>query len=75
MPEKLPAVRPSEIIGALERLGFTAKRQTGSHVILTREGLRRPIVVPMHRRALPPGTVKDIIRQAGLTAEEFLAKL
>lgn len=72
MPDKLPSLRASQIIGALERLGLEVKRQTGSHVILTKEGLRRPVVIPMHRRELPPGTVRDIIRQAGLTIDEFL---
>ena len=72
MAEKLPALRASEIVRALERAGFVVKRQTGSHAILTREGLRRPVVVPMHRRELPRGTVKDIIRQAGITEDEFL---
>ncbi|MEX0785436.1 MAG: type II toxin-antitoxin system HicA family toxin [Dehalococcoidia bacterium] len=71
MPD-VPALRASEIISTPERIGFIVKRQTGSHVILTREGLRRPLVVPMHRRELPPGTVRDIIRQAGLTIEQFL---
>jgi len=74
MAEQLPALRASQIVSALERAGFVVK-QTGSHVILTRSGLRRPIVVPMHRRELPRGTVKDIIRQAGLTIEEFLNSL
>jgi predicted RNA binding protein YcfA (HicA-like mRNA interferase family) len=75
MAEKLPALRATEIITALERVGLVVKRQTGSHVILTKPGLRRPVVVPMHRRELPRGTVKDIIRQAELSIDEFLSNL
>ena len=75
MPEKLPSLRAAEIVSALERAGFVVKRKTGSHVILTCAGLRRPIVVPMHRRALPRGTVKDIIRQAGITVDDFMQHL
>jgi len=75
MADRLPAVRPQEIVRSLERAGFTVKRQTGSHVILTRSGLKRPVVVPMHRRALPPGTVKDIIKQAGISIPDFLKHL
>jgi predicted RNA binding protein YcfA (HicA-like mRNA interferase family) len=75
MAEKLPALRATEIITALERVGLVVKRQTGSHVILTKPGLRRLVVVPMHRRELPRGTVKDIIRQAELSIDEFLSNL
>jgi predicted RNA binding protein YcfA (HicA-like mRNA interferase family) len=75
MPQRLPALRASVIVKALERAGFVVKRQTGSHVILTRAGLRRPVVVPMHRRELPRATVRDIITQAEITIEEFLKHL
>ena len=75
MARQLPALRADQIVGALQRAGLVVKRQTGSHLILTRQGLRRPIVVPMHRRELPRGTVLDIVRQAGLTVEEFFKHL
>jgi predicted RNA binding protein YcfA (HicA-like mRNA interferase family) len=75
MPQQLPSLRPAEIVKALERAGFIAKRQTGSHVILTKAGLRRPVVVPMHRGELPKGTVLAIIRQAGITPEQFTEHL
>lgn len=75
MPQRLPALRAPVIVKALERAGFVVKRQTGSHVILTRVGLRRPVVVPMHRRELPRATVKDIITQAEITVEGFLKHL
>ncbi|MDP3768052.1 MAG: type II toxin-antitoxin system HicA family toxin [Dehalococcoidia bacterium] len=63
------------MVRALERAGFVAGRPTGSHVILTRAGLKRPVVVPMHRRELPRGAVKDIIRQAGRSIDEFVEQL
>ena len=75
MPHRLPALRASVIVKVLERAGFVVKRQTGGHVILTRLGLRRPVVVPVHRRELPRATVRDIITQAELTVEEFLKHL
>jgi|FLYL01.1.fsa_nt_gi predicted RNA binding protein YcfA (HicA-like mRNA interferase family) len=75
MADNVPALRAPQIVRALERAGFEVRRQTGSHVILSKAGLRRPIVVPMHRRELPPGTVKDIIRQCGLRVTEFLELL
>jgi len=69
---RLPALRPDRIIRALVACGFVVQRQSGSHVILTRPGLERPVVVPQHRRELPPGFVADIVAAARLTREEFL---
>jgi predicted RNA binding protein YcfA (HicA-like mRNA interferase family) len=51
------------------------KRQTGSHVVLTKPGLKRPVVVSMHRKELPPGYVREIIAQAELTVEQFIEAL
>jgi predicted RNA binding protein YcfA (HicA-like mRNA interferase family) len=72
MSQELPALKPVEVVKALERAGFAVKRQTGSHVIMYKAGLRRPISIPQHPRDLPKGTVRAIVRQAGLTLEEFL---
>jgi predicted RNA binding protein YcfA (HicA-like mRNA interferase family) len=55
---------------ALEQLGFERLRQRGSHVVLRRGGVG--CVVPMHKE-LKTGTLAGILRQAGLTHEEFLA--
>jgi predicted RNA binding protein YcfA (HicA-like mRNA interferase family) len=52
----------------LERLGFSVIRQAGSHVRLAR-GDRR-VTVPMHRN-LVVGTLQSILRQAGITSEDF----
>jgi predicted RNA binding protein YcfA (HicA-like mRNA interferase family) len=55
---------------ALQRLGFSIQRQTGSHQIL-RQG-NRTVVVPQHK-ALKPGTLKGILEQAGITLQQFVA--
>jgi predicted RNA binding protein YcfA (HicA-like mRNA interferase family) len=60
----------------LERAGFYIHHQTGSHARLfhrTRPNLR--VTVPIHSSALPRVTLKSILRQAGLSAEEFLKLL
>jgi predicted RNA binding protein YcfA (HicA-like mRNA interferase family) len=59
-------------VGALKRAGFVEKRQKGSHVILWHEGKQRTTIVALHGRDLPPPTLKDIIKQAGLTEAEFM---
>jgi predicted RNA binding protein YcfA (HicA-like mRNA interferase family) len=58
-----------EAIKALERLGFTMIRQSGSHVRLAREDRR--VTVPMHR-SLNVGTLQSILHQAGISLADFL---
>ena len=81
---KLPRVQASEVIRALERLGFVRVRQRGSHVILKKqlvqEGEEQEIievgcVVPLHRKTIAVGTLKSILNQAGVSVEEFLENL
>jgi predicted RNA binding protein YcfA (HicA-like mRNA interferase family) len=55
-------------VRALERLGFSVIRQAGSHVRLA-QGDRR-VTVPMHRN-LVVGTLQSILRQAGISLDEF----
>lgn len=62
--------RPWEVLRVLQQIGFEEKRQTGSHRIL-RHPDGRQVVVPMHPKELPVGTFRRILKQAGLTAEEF----
>jgi predicted RNA binding protein YcfA (HicA-like mRNA interferase family) len=72
MSRQLPALKPAEVIRILERNGF--RRITGrkKHRILT-DG-DHIVPVPFHRRDLKPGTLRSIIRLAGWTVEEFLAR-
>ena len=70
---KLPRdVSGAEAVRALRRLGFTVQRQTGSHMILRRDG--RTVVVPQHK-PLKPGTLNGILEQAGVTRETFVEQL
>jgi predicted RNA binding protein YcfA (HicA-like mRNA interferase family) len=66
---KLPVMSGRDVVRTLEGLGFAQMRQRGSHVILQRNGVG--VVVPMHKE-LKTGTLAGIIRQAGLTQDEFL---
>jgi predicted RNA binding protein YcfA (HicA-like mRNA interferase family) len=51
-------------------------RQRGSHVVLKKQLPTGAVgcVVPLHRE-LAPGTLRGILKQAGLTPEEFIEKL
>lgn len=75
MTQRLPALRPQQVIRTLERAGWQVHRQRGSHVSMRHEGAPFLITVPLHRRDLPRGTLREIIKDAGLTVEEFLELL
>lgn len=68
----LPRVSGAEAIRALERLGFAIVRQRGSHVVLRREALG--CVVPNHRE-LKTGTLAGVLKQAGVSVQEFVDAL
>ena len=75
MTKKLPAVKPGEAIRALEKAGWEVHRQKGSHVSMHKEGIPNLVVIPLHTRDLPKGTLHGILEDAGLTIEEFLELL
>jgi predicted RNA binding protein YcfA (HicA-like mRNA interferase family) len=68
---KLPVISGAECVKALTKIGFVINRQRGSHIILIREEPRTTISVPDHKE-LDRGTLRSIIRQAGLRVEEFV---
>jgi predicted RNA binding protein YcfA (HicA-like mRNA interferase family) len=74
---KLPAVDGGRVVRALTRAGFTTDRIVGSHHVMVFAGHPvRTVTVPVHSsRDLKPGTLRSIIRQAGLSPEEFRALL
>lgn len=68
---KLPRISGQKCIKTLERAGFQVLRQRGSHIILRRDSPFAEIVVPNHKE-LDKGTLRSIIRQAGLSVDEFV---
>jgi len=71
---KLPKVSGRECVKALEKAGFRFKRQHGSHMILRRDEPFSQVVVPDHKE-LDTGTLRAIIRHAGLSIDELLELL
>lgn len=69
---KLPHVSGQQVLRALERLGFQMVRQSGSHVVMRRES--KGCVVPMHSD-VKIGTLAGVLRQAEVSAEEFIQAL
>ncbi|MBC7871446.1 MAG: type II toxin-antitoxin system HicA family toxin [Chitinophagaceae bacterium] len=72
---KLPVVNGRQCIRALQKGGFVIERQKGSHVTLIRDEPYARVTVPNHKKALRPGTLRQIIRDAGLTVQEFVELL
>ena len=70
MSPALPVLSGAQAAAALQKGGFAQVSQRGSHVKLRAQG-GRVVIVPMHRE-LAIGTLRSVIRQSGLTVEEFL---
>lgn len=69
---KLPVASGREVVRALERAGFQFLRQRGSHVTMINRETRQTVPVPVHAsKPLRTGTLRAIIRDAGLTVEQF----
>lgn len=67
----LPRVSGRDVAKALTRIGYEHDRQRGSHIILRQNQYpHRRIVVPDHNE-VAKGTLRSIIRETGLTVEEF----
>lgn len=70
---KLPGVRPREAAAVLLRAGFELARQSGGHRIYVKGNVG--VTIPWHTKDLRKGTLRQIIRQAGLTPDEFVRLL
>ena len=60
-----------EVVRVFEKLGWQNVRQRASHIILVKEGARATLSVPDHKE-VARGTLRSLIRAAGLTVEEFV---
>jgi len=68
---KLPVISGQELCKALKKIGYSIDHQTGSHIILRNETTpHRRLTVPNHKE-IAKGTLRAILRQAGLTVEEL----
>jgi predicted RNA binding protein YcfA (HicA-like mRNA interferase family) len=68
---RLPRVNGREAVRIFGCLGWTVARQSGSHVILTKAGHIATLSVPNHKE-VAQGTLRSLIRSAGLTVSDFL---
>jgi predicted RNA binding protein YcfA (HicA-like mRNA interferase family) len=71
---KLPRdLSGQDVVKTLKKLGFNVEHQKGSHIRLAKDGLR--VTVPNHKEISAPKTLQTILKQAGVTVDQFRAKL
>ncbi|HJY62992.1 MAG TPA: type II toxin-antitoxin system HicA family toxin [Ignavibacteria bacterium] len=70
---KLPVVSGKETIKALQKIGYQFDHQKGSHIILRQDSYPfRRLTIPNHKE-ISKGTIRSIIKQAGLSVDEFIS--
>ena len=69
---RLPVLRGSDVVKTFQALGWEVARQQSSHIILVKDGEPATLSVPDHTE-VAKGTLRSLIRQAGLTVTEFVA--
>jgi predicted RNA binding protein YcfA (HicA-like mRNA interferase family) len=71
----LPRISGREVVAVFVKIGYEKDRQKGSHIVLRQTAYpHRRLVVPDHKE-IAKGTIRTIIKQAGLTVEEFVGLL
>lgn len=67
----IPSLTPKKIIKILSDKGYILDRIKGSHHIYYNPFSKRRVVVPLHNKDLPIGTMLEILKQAGISREEL----
>lgn len=69
---KLPVISGKEAVKAFSRIGYEVVRQKGSHIRMRDEKnvVHLPLTIPNHK-VLKPGLVHSLVKQAGISIEEF----
>jgi predicted RNA binding protein YcfA (HicA-like mRNA interferase family) len=69
----MPAIRPAHyslLVKVFERDGFSFDRQRGDHLIFTKPGVTRPLVIPAYHE-VPVFVIKNLLRTAGMSRERY----
>jgi len=73
---KLPVLKPNEVVKVFEKDGWVIKRRTGSHITMGKPGYRTVLSIPCHKgKDVKRGTLRDLIRDAKLTIDTFITLL
>ena len=71
---RLGNISGKEAVKAFQRAGWQKVGQVGGHLVMSRSGVRVNLSIPLHKE-LSVGTLRALIRNAGLTVDEFLESL
>jgi mRNA interferase HicA len=72
---KLPFISPEKLAKMLERCGFELERISGSHHFYHNPQTKKSTVVPFHGYGVPKGLLNEILKEAGISSEEFFDNL
>ncbi|MGO9587367.1 MAG: type II toxin-antitoxin system HicA family toxin [Limisphaerales bacterium] len=70
MMPALPVLSGRKVVRVFENLGWQVARQRGSHIIMVKDGEIATLSIPNHKE-IARGTLRSLIRTAGITVEEF----
>jgi predicted RNA binding protein YcfA (HicA-like mRNA interferase family) len=70
----LPVLSGRKTVRVFEKPGWQVARQRGSHIIMVREGETATLSIPDHKE-VAKGTLRSLIRSAGITVDEFTGQL
>jgi predicted RNA binding protein YcfA (HicA-like mRNA interferase family) len=71
---KLANISGKEAVKAFQKLGWEIRGQVGSHLVMTKAGVRVNLTIPQHTE-LAPGTLRGLIKSAGISVDDFRALL
>jgi predicted RNA binding protein YcfA (HicA-like mRNA interferase family) len=74
MSPELPVLSGREVVRVFESYGWQVARQSGSHIVMVKDGELASLSIPDHRE-VAKGTLRSLIRAAGLTVAEFQAAI
>jgi len=72
---RIPALKPKEVIAVLEKVGYYIDHTTGSHYVMRHPDTHQHIIIPYHAKDVKRGLLVSIIKQSGLSQQEFLSLL
>lgn len=75
MSNRIPQIKPKELIRILEKFGFVIRRQTSSHVIMRHPETKLMTVVPIHTKDIKRGLLFGILKQANISQKDLLKML
>jgi predicted RNA binding protein YcfA (HicA-like mRNA interferase family) len=71
---KLPKISGDDAVKVFQKLGWELSRQRGSHMIMTKSGSIYSLSIPK-KRVLAPGLLRDLIRKADISVDDFISLL